>query len=397
MPVLNEAAHLREREYIRRSFAENLNAVYSDGACMVPDFGFHGEAESMSFCTSLPMPGSTGLPGQLRGVTYEVGKGGDNIATPTAGFTPDVQTRISVFLSAAKNANALFLGMFELLPVAAGPEYQFLHAQFFRELEHLTLLARVTRWTRRPSTYTHALRLAAWLALLFAGYGVQRGMCAAGLPYDCDAAAAGDVFDTLCGLAWGGGAPAFRRTTEPEVAAPIALRDLPTPFLAWAADPGVGFLGGGGLYAEDGTLRVARTCGTGARAEIHAADETAGRRAYQHAGRFDASHRALLDARLDGSASGQFRYSLNKDGSLSKRGGDALATAEFAALLQQVETNLRRLGAAIFAGEVAVSPVRLSASDHACARCDYRAICRFDPWTQPFRKLAKAGVEEETE
>ncbi len=33
------------------------------------------------------------------------------------------------------------------------------------------------------------------------------------------------------------------------------------PFLGWAADPSVGFLGGGGLYADDGTLRVARTCG----------------------------------------------------------------------------------------------------------------------------------------
>ena len=83
-----EAAHLREREYIRRSFAENLNAVYSDPACMVPDFAFHGETDTLSFCTSLPMPGSTALPGQLRGVTYEVGNGGD-IATPTSGFSAD--------------------------------------------------------------------------------------------------------------------------------------------------------------------------------------------------------------------------------------------------------------------------------------------------------------------
>lgn len=86
-----EAAHLREREYIRRSFAENLNAVYSDAACMVPDFAFHGEADTLSFCTSLPMPGSTALPGELRGVTYEVGNGGD-IATPTAGFSADTPT-----------------------------------------------------------------------------------------------------------------------------------------------------------------------------------------------------------------------------------------------------------------------------------------------------------------
>ena len=36
-----------------------------------------------------------------------------------------------------------------------------------------------------------ALRLSAWLALLWAGYGFQRGLCAAGLPYDCDKADGG--------------------------------------------------------------------------------------------------------------------------------------------------------------------------------------------------------------
>ena len=102
---------------------------------------------------------------------------------------------------------------------------------------------------------------------------------------------------------------------------------------------------------------------------------------------------APLDPRPDGQSSGQFRYTLNKDGALSKRSGDALATADFTALLTQVEVNLRRLGEAIFAGEVAVSPVRLSASDNACLRCDYRPICRFDPWTQPYRTLPKPGAQ----
>ncbi len=134
---------------------------------------------------------------------------------------------------------------------------------------------------------------------------------------------------------------------------------------------------------------------TGERAEILAEDEAARRATYQHAGRFDFTHRALLDARPGGQSSGQFRYTLNKDGSLSKRGGDALPHAEFSALHTQVDANLRRLGEAIFAGEVAVSPVRLSASEKACDRCDYRAICRFDPWTQPYRTLPKPTVKEE--
>jgi len=86
---------------------------------------------------------------------------------------------------------------------------------------------------------------------------------------------------------------------------------------------------------------------------------------------------------------------LNKDGSLSRRGGDALPSAEFAGLLAQVEASLRQLGEAIFAGDVRVAPVRLSASEKACDRCDYRAICRFDPWIQPYRTLAKPAVQEE--
>ena len=93
--------------------------------------------------------------------------------------------------------------------------------------------------------------------------------------------------------------------------------------------------------------------------------------------------------------SGQFRYSVKKDGQPAKRGNDALLTEEFNALLAQVEVNLRRLGTDIFAGNVSVAPVRLSASECACDRCDYRGVCRFDPWTEPFRSLQLAADNEE--
>ena len=76
-------------------------------------------------------------------------------------------------------------------------------------------------------------------------------------------------------------------------------------------------------------------------------DEAARRATYQHAGRFEFAQRTFLDARPSGQPSGQFRYTLNKDGSLSKRGGDALPSAEFTALLTQVEVNLRHLGEAL--------------------------------------------------
>lgn len=49
------------------------------------------------------------------------------------------------------------------------------------------------------------LRLLAWVALLWVGYGFQRGLCAAGIPYDCDKATAADAFYTLTLLAFIGG------------------------------------------------------------------------------------------------------------------------------------------------------------------------------------------------
>ena len=53
------------------------------------------------------------------------------------------------------------------------------------------------------------LRLAAWLALLFAGYGIQRGLCAAGLPYDCDGMDGAEAFTCVTLLVLLGGALAW--------------------------------------------------------------------------------------------------------------------------------------------------------------------------------------------
>ncbi len=133
----------------------------------------------------------------------------------------------------------------------------------------------------------------------------------------------------------------------------------------------------------------------GTRAEILAENESDRRAAYQHAGRFDFARLKHFDDQAGGVRSGQFRYAVRKDGRPARRGNDALPTEEFNALLAQVETNLRRLGTDIFAGNVSVAPVRLSASECACDRCDYRGICRFDPWTEPYRPLKPAADDEE--
>jgi ATP-dependent helicase/nuclease subunit B len=112
------------------------------------------------------------------------------------------------------------------------------------------------------------------------------------------------------------------------------------------------------------------------------------RLAYQHTGRFDAEHLRLLDSRADAKEGDQFRYKLNKDGSVSKNSREALAAEDFMALLDGVEENLKRMGRAVYAGEAKVDPFKRGKVT-ACEQCDYRAICRIDPWTHSYRVLRR--------
>ncbi|MBI1320889.1 MAG: prepilin-type N-terminal cleavage/methylation domain-containing protein [Candidatus Hydrogenedens sp.] len=74
------AADSRFQTYIHNSFRENMASIYSDPSCMQIPYSLLGEdetgpggpADSLEFCTSLPMPGATALPGVLRRVRYEV-------------------------------------------------------------------------------------------------------------------------------------------------------------------------------------------------------------------------------------------------------------------------------------------------------------------------------------
>jgi ATP-dependent helicase/nuclease subunit B len=121
------------------------------------------------------------------------------------------------------------------------------------------------------------------------------------------------------------------------------------------------------------------------RAEVLAAAGAPRRAAYQHSGRFLADELARFDNRGE-SRGDQFRYAKNQDGALSARGNDALPAAEFKALCEKIEAHLRGYAGRIFAGEAAVSPFRIGRQT-ACDQCDFRAVCRFDPWTQPYRTL----------
>ena len=108
---------------------------------------------------------------------------------------------------------------------------------------------------------------------------------------------------------------------------------------------------------------------------------------FQHAGRFDESFYDKLDPRGTKEQFKTHNASHNK-----------LNAVAFRELLDRAVENLRRFGREIYSGSIAPAPFR-KGKETACDFCDYAAICRFDPWTQPFRSLSKpperVAVEEE--
>jgi len=130
------------------------------------------------------------------------------------------------------------------------------------------------------------------------------------------------------------------------------------------------------------------------RTDALADTDHARRLAYRHTGRFDARALRRLDARAEVRTGDQFNYRLNADGGLRKDSREALPPEVFARLLEDTEANLQRLGREIFSGIAAVAPYRKGTTT-ACDHCDYRAICRIDPWTHPFLVLRAKGAAAE--
>jgi ATP-dependent helicase/nuclease subunit B len=128
------------------------------------------------------------------------------------------------------------------------------------------------------------------------------------------------------------------------------------------------------------------------RAEILATNDDDRRAAYQHSGRFLADELTHFDNR-NVPKGDQFKFTKVKSGDFAKRGNEALPSAEFNALREKVEDHLRDYGSLIFTGEAEVSPYRIG-QQTACDYCDFRPVCRFDPWTQPYRTLKKPGKDE---
>jgi ATP-dependent helicase/nuclease subunit B len=88
------------------------------------------------------------------------------------------------------------------------------------------------------------------------------------------------------------------------------------------------------------------------------------------------------------------QFSINKDGSFGRRGqSDICDEDEFRTLIDFVERKIADLAGRIVAGEVAVRPY-LAGNISACARCDYRSICRFEPGVNRYRILDPLSREE---
>jgi ATP-dependent helicase/nuclease subunit B len=110
------------------------------------------------------------------------------------------------------------------------------------------------------------------------------------------------------------------------------------------------------------------------------------RAGYQHSGRFLGDELQRFDNR--GQVEGdQFKFKILKSGEgFHRNGNEALPKAEFELLREHIESHLREFGRKIFAGDISVSPFRIG-QETACDYCDFRSVCRFDPWTRTYRRL----------
>ncbi|HLZ54058.1 MAG TPA: PD-(D/E)XK nuclease family protein, partial [Verrucomicrobiae bacterium] len=166
-----------------------------------------------------------------------------------------------------------------------------------------------------------------------------------------------------------------------------ALRRWPNP----RALPGVKHLVPAGVFYVN--LR-GKYDGSHTRTEVLADAGESRRLAYRHTGRFSVDALPGLDRRSGAKTGDQFNYRRNNDSSLHQGSTEVLPRAEFEALLDQVETQLTEMGRAIFAGAASVDPYR-AGSETPCGFCDYRAVCRIDPWAHRYRVLRASPKEAE--
>lgn len=112
-----------------------------------------------------------------------------------------------------------------------------------------------------------------------------------------------------------------------------------------------------------------------------AEDESAWRAGFQHQGRINADRLELFDS------------SKGKSKQFKSRGKELVSDARLREIQEMVVENLKRLGQRVLSGDVEVSPYRY-AGETPCDWCEFKGICRFDPWEKEYRALAEGGEED---
>ncbi|MCC6233558.1 MAG: PD-(D/E)XK nuclease family protein [Verrucomicrobiales bacterium] len=114
--------------------------------------------------------------------------------------------------------------------------------------------------------------------------------------------------------------------------------------------------------------------------------------AFKHRGRFDADRVDQLETDGTSPGLGQFAISRTQSGALRK-GGEGRPSEEFQRLLDLALHAIRDAGDRIAHGHAEVSPYK-KGRQSACDRCSLRPVCRFDPWTQSFRRIPALATSE---
>lgn len=73
-------------------------------------------------------------------------------------LTGDTKTQICLFLQSVKSTNAAILAKIEFQPVEWLP-YKYFHTQYYKDIEHATLLAKACEWSFNPMLYMGATQI----------------------------------------------------------------------------------------------------------------------------------------------------------------------------------------------------------------------------------------------
>ncbi len=119
---------------------------------------------------------------------------------------------------------------------------------------------------------------------------------------------------------------------------------------------------------------------------VNSRDEDSGGVAFQHAGRYNATWQEQFDGDWREAKSGQFKYRFTKKAEPWKGQGDAVKADDFFSVLKTATAKVDDFGQRILDGDIAVSPFR-KGSEIACEYCEFRGVCRFDPWVDSYRPL----------